>query len=241
MEDGEVPQHWDSWVNALKRPKRWICGLSLRAAADRLKVQVIIVKKVDGNWGTPMAVGAMPKKGETPVVLAFHDEHYTLLMPKTEDAIRSSWCAVGFTDPVALSQNSLRGAAKKQAPSAKRPRSVGSGQGWLPPTPTTAKEDKSHGTVGLGDGWLPCSSAASSTGKIRKLSQKDTAFGGSWLPGTGASSSSKQPAAKKTPLVNEGDDDAGETDMEVTHLFGPPERYDRPALDYQARVAGGER
>lgn len=125
MEDGEVPQRWDSWVNALKRPKRWICGLSLRAAADRLKVQVIIVKKGGCELGGTYGRRAMPKKGETLGFLAFHDEHYTLLMPKTEDAIRSSWCAVGFTDPVALSQNSLRGAAKKQAPSAKRPRSVG--------------------------------------------------------------------------------------------------------------------
>ena len=45
-DDGPVPQDWDAFVASLTRPRRWIRGLSLRAAATRLGVRLIVVREI---------------------------------------------------------------------------------------------------------------------------------------------------------------------------------------------------
>lgn len=50
-EDGDIPTTWESWLHAILRHRRWIRGLTIKAAATRLGIKIIVVWKAqDGSW-----------------------------------------------------------------------------------------------------------------------------------------------------------------------------------------------
>lgn len=57
MEGGPVASDWTSWVESVKRPPRWVCGLTLKAAARRLGLRVIVVQRPGDSWSFPTAFG----------------------------------------------------------------------------------------------------------------------------------------------------------------------------------------
>eukprot|EP00434_Breviolum_minutum_P046431 symbB.v1.2.041996.t1/scaffold9000.1/size4460/1 len=131
-EDGSIPLDWDSWLVAIRRPKRWLCGLTIKAAATRLGIKVIVVlKQADQSWGMPVAFGSSKKK-EQPVVLGLDEKagHCILLVPDSPDAIPSSWLNAGECEVTMINQNVLRGAGKGEDDRPDR--------SWLPPdTPSS--------------------------------------------------------------------------------------------------------
>lgn len=137
-EDGAIPTDWASWLQAIRRHKRWICGLTIKAAATRLGVKIIVViKQPDGSWGLPMAFGSTKKK-EIPILMGLDEGagHYVLLVPDSESMIPRSWLSAGQCEVTMTSQNVLRGAGG----------SDDAGDGWLPPPPLVVK--KRNGLVG---------------------------------------------------------------------------------------------
>ena len=163
-EDGPIPLTWESWLVAIRRPKRWLCGLTIKAAATRLGVKIIVVlKQPDQSWGMPVAFGNCKKK-EQPVVIGLDEQagHYILLVPDNPDAIPSSWLNAGQCEVTMISQNVLRGAGNEDndlvdkswlppaTPSSHRSRV----SAWLPPaTPQSRVEDG-------GCAWLPSATAS---------------------------------------------------------------------------------
>ena len=127
--DGDIPTCWSSWLTAICRHKRWICGLTIKAAAARLGVQVIVVLRAKDGWGNPMAIGEpkKKKKKETPVILGLNEAegHYTLLIPNSPTDVPASWLMAAQLDHF-TSQNALRGAGGEVSgnwlPSATHPR-----------------------------------------------------------------------------------------------------------------------
>ena len=101
-EDGDIPTTWEAWMAAIRRPRRWICGLTIKAAATRLGVKVIVVlKSDDGSWGSPSAFGNVnKKKKEMPVVVGLDESagHYVLLVPDSVGSIPGSWLSAGEAD-----------------------------------------------------------------------------------------------------------------------------------------------
>jgi hypothetical protein len=137
-EDGAIPTDWASWLQAIRRHKRWICGLTIKAAATRLGVKIIVViKQPDGSWGLPMAFGSTKKK-EIPILMGLDEGAglYVLLVPDSESMIPRSWLSAGQCEVTMTSQNVLRGAGG----------SDDAGDGWLPPPPLVVK--KRNGLVG---------------------------------------------------------------------------------------------
>ena len=141
MEGGPVALDWNSWVESVKRPSRWICGLTLKAASRRLGLKVIVVQRVGDAWGLPTAFGT--SSGEVaPIILGLSstpgEEHYILLRPKRVDDIPVAWLhALQAEEQLLASQSVLRGAGKSE----------GSGF-WLPPeTPSLTRK--------VGKQWLP--------------------------------------------------------------------------------------
>ena len=111
-EDGVIPTDWSSWLLAIRRHKRWICGLTIKAAATRLGIKIIVVlKQEDQSWGLPMAFGSTKKK-EHPIVIGLDEKegHYILLVPDSLDMIPKDWLTAGQCEVTMTSQNVLRGA-----------------------------------------------------------------------------------------------------------------------------------
>ena len=146
-EDGDIPLSWDSWLNAIRRRKRWICGLTIKAAATRLGIQLIAVLKTpDGGWGTPMAFGVCQKK-ESPVIIGLDEKagHYVLLLPDSPGDIPNSWRTAQSGEVTLVNQFTLRGAGgKKDSP-----------QAWLPPSTPRRSAPSGRSDVGSNKGWLP--------------------------------------------------------------------------------------
>ena len=98
-EDGEIPKSWECWLMAIRRHKRWICGLTIKAAATtRLGIRIIVVlKQADGSWAIPMTFGTSKKK-EDPIVIGLDEGagHYVLLVPDHVDMIPKSWMTAAF-------------------------------------------------------------------------------------------------------------------------------------------------
>lgn len=46
----------DEWLTCIRRHKRWICALTIKAASGRLGVQVIVVQKQGDAWVSPLAL-----------------------------------------------------------------------------------------------------------------------------------------------------------------------------------------
>ena len=83
-EDGviPIPDNWDDWLKALLRPGRRLCQHTLRAAACRLGVRVVVVRGGgSGLWEEPIAVGS-PKHLTEPIVVSLRDERYRLIRAK---------------------------------------------------------------------------------------------------------------------------------------------------------------
>jgi hypothetical protein len=146
-EDGDIPTCWSSWLSAIRRHKRWICGLTIKAAAARLGVQVIVVLRAkDGSWGNPMAIGEpKKKKKETPVILGLNEAqgHYTLLIPNSPTDVPASWLMAAQLDHF-TSQNALRGAGSEAAGN------------WLPSaTPSRDSSRDVRSRASSSRFWLP--------------------------------------------------------------------------------------
>ena len=145
--DGDIPTCWSSWLTAICRHKRWICGLTIKAAAARLGVQVIVVLRAKDGWGNPMAIGEpkKKKKKETPVILGLNEAegHYTLLIPNSPTDVPASWLMAAQLDHF-TSQNALRGAGGEVSGN------------WLPSA--TPSKDSSRGVRSRASSsrfWLP--------------------------------------------------------------------------------------
>eukprot|EP00435_Cladocopium_sp_Y103_P028297 s1481_g7.t1 len=164
-EDGSIPSDWDSWLVSIRRPKRWICGLTIKAAATRLGIKIIVVlKQPDQSWGMPVAFGTSKKK-ESPVVIGLDEQagHYILLVPDTPDSIPSSWLNAGQCEVTMISQNVLRGAGdledddrpdKSWLPPSTPSSRVSRKSAWLPPaTPESFVSRDNHA-------WLPSATAS---------------------------------------------------------------------------------
>ena len=146
-EDGDIPLCWSSWLAAIRRHKRWICGLTLKAAATRLGVQVIVVlRAADGSWGNPIVIGeCKKKKKESPIILGLDEAagHYTLLVPDSVANVPSSWLSASQFE-LFVSQNALRGAGR------------GAPGNWLPSaTPSKNSSRDSQSRASSSRPWLP--------------------------------------------------------------------------------------
>ena len=99
MEDGQVAKTWDEWLTCIRRHKRWICALTIKAASARLGVQVIVVQKQGDAWVSPMAFGKS-KKGESPVIIGLKKDegHYVLLRLREGDSVPAGWTTAGQSD-----------------------------------------------------------------------------------------------------------------------------------------------
>ena len=164
-EDGEVPTDWNSWLLAIRRHKRWICGLTIKGAATRLGIKIIVVlKQKDGSWGLPMAFGVTRKK-ENPIVIGLDEAagHYVLLIPDSPDAVPGSWLHAGQCEVTMTSQLVLRGAGRSTGSS--------SDKAWLPPS-TPQVERGSDGSVC--SKWMPPHTPAPSTIGVHGVDR--------WLP-----------------------------------------------------------
>ena len=156
-EDGDIPSSWESWLNAIRRHKRWICGLTIKAAATRLGIQLIVVLKTsDGGWGTPMAFGVCQKK-ESPVVIGLDEKagHYVLLLPDSPGDIPNSWRAAQSGEVTLVNQFTLRGAGQKKD----------SPQAWLPPSTPRHSAPSGRSDVDSDKGWLPSATPKSNRDK----------------------------------------------------------------------------
>ena len=161
-EDGEIPKSWECWLMAIRRHKRWICGLTIKAAATtRLGIRIIVVlKQADGSWAIPMTFGTSKKK-EDPIVIGLDEGagHYVLLVPDHVDMIPKSWMTAGVCEVTMTSQVVLRGAGNSEEDFPDK--------SWLPPgTPVSKRSGHSA--------WLPPSTPVSSENGI--------AASHDWLP-----------------------------------------------------------
>ena len=50
MEDGPIAQNIDEFCNAIRRRKRWVCGLVMAGAAMAQRVNIVIWTKKEGEW-----------------------------------------------------------------------------------------------------------------------------------------------------------------------------------------------
>ncbi|CAE7425932.1 unnamed protein product, partial [Symbiodinium microadriaticum] len=78
-EGGSLPTDFDTWHDNILRPNRWICQFTLRAAARRLGVRIVVVRHNGTSWEEPLAVGKAGRATQ-PLVLALRDDHYTVLV-----------------------------------------------------------------------------------------------------------------------------------------------------------------
>ena len=89
-EGGSLPTDFDTWHDNILRPNRWICQFTLRAAARRLGVRIVVVRHNGTSWEEPLAVGKAGRATQ-PLVLALRDDHYTVLVPKARRELPGAW------------------------------------------------------------------------------------------------------------------------------------------------------
>ncbi|CAE7662478.1 infB [Symbiodinium sp. CCMP2592] len=83
VEDGDPPQDWQDYLQAIWRPARWADEISFRAAAALLGVNLQLVC---GNLDKPDKVLTYHNAKSTTVLYLHHSlGHYTLLLPKGEN------------------------------------------------------------------------------------------------------------------------------------------------------------
>ena len=68
-EGGSLPTDFDTWHDNILRPNRWVCQYTLRAAARRLGVRIVVVRHDGSTWEEPLAVGRAGRSS-SPLVLA---------------------------------------------------------------------------------------------------------------------------------------------------------------------------
>lgn len=166
MEDGKIPQTYDDWVNSLLRPKKWACGLSLHAAAKRLKVRLIVL---EGGYDQPYVVRecfGQSKPGERPVVIVLRNQHYKLILPKSGATFPKQWLETEAGELAPGLSLELRGAGKSWLPSSSAssissrkqaaPRSGSQHGSWLPPrSKFDIGSNKSKKAGSNNASWLP--------------------------------------------------------------------------------------
>ena len=130
-EGGSLPTDFDTWHDNILRPNRWICQYTLRAAARRLGVRIVVVRHDGSTWEEPLAV-ERAGRSSSPLVLALRDNHYTVLVPKARRELPSAW--VGCVPQGALSDH-LRGGGKRASARSQAAESAAASKGsaWLPP------------------------------------------------------------------------------------------------------------
>ena len=105
------PNLW--WLGQqFAQTKKWACGLSLHAAAKRLKVRLIVL---EGGYDQPYVVRecfGQSKPGERPVVLVLRNQHYKLILPKPGAAFPKQWLETEAGELAPGLSLELRGAGK---------------------------------------------------------------------------------------------------------------------------------
>ena len=80
MEDGAIPQSVDEYLQAIKRPHRWMDGLLLASTAVAQKVNVVVFRKKKGAWERIAVLRAGEDWKQAPVVpLILCRGHYMTL------------------------------------------------------------------------------------------------------------------------------------------------------------------
>ena len=166
-EGGSLPTDFDTWHDNILRPNRWICQFTLRAAARRLGVRIVVVRHNGTSWEEPLAVGKAGRATQ-PLVLALRDDHYTVLVPKARRELPGAW--VDCVPQGALSDH-LRGGAGPSGPQGSSAGSQAScaaapsvSVAWLPPPEPSDSESwllpRSTAGAASGVSWLPAQSSA---------------------------------------------------------------------------------
>ena len=112
-EDGEPARDYETFLSVLDRPRRWMCGLGLTAAALQMKCNIIIWQ-FDGKacdthdqskWRRAAIIKGCrgPDKGKSPIVaLVLHRGHYFALR---YPPLRKAWPREWLVSPEEAEQN----------------------------------------------------------------------------------------------------------------------------------------
>ena len=160
-EGGSLPTDFDTWHDNILRPNRWICQYTLRAAAWRLGVRIVVVRHDGSTWEEPLAV-ERAGRSSSPLVLALRDNHYTVLVPKARRELP------GWVDCVpqgALSDHlrgggkraSARSQAAESAAAKLPPLELSDSEAWLPPQSVVHTGRPQPSKVASAASWLPTS------------------------------------------------------------------------------------
>ena len=84
----------------------------MRAAARRLKVRIVVVRRNGTHWEAPLAVGQASKDSE-PLVLALRANHYTVLVAKGKRKLPTEWVECM---PHGAFEDNLRGGGPSKEP-----------------------------------------------------------------------------------------------------------------------------
>lgn len=77
--EGGIPaRDWRSWLESTLRPGRWICGMSLVAAAKRMNMHIVVLQSVSGGGTKRWYFPPNDDTTEEVAVLLLRDKHYTV-------------------------------------------------------------------------------------------------------------------------------------------------------------------
>ena len=90
QEAGAIPGNWSEFLESTLRPGRWICGLSLLAAAKRFGVCIVVVPMSGCAKDRPMKFG-QDRSGRPTIVLILETGHYRLARLKEGKSWPTEW------------------------------------------------------------------------------------------------------------------------------------------------------
>ena len=197
-EAGSVPTTWESYLEATLRESRWIDGLSLKAAAKRYGIFIVVVP-LGVNKGDPVCFGE-PKAAKDPVVLLWRNCHYTLARLRPGKRWPREWLAAEQASVVAAL---FRGRGKDETvpftplKDRKTWRAAETPETWRPAhTPASTAPGSSKRTVSI-EKWRPsCTPASSSSSKRARITGPSADTAGP----TAAKHSLKSSAPLPSPL-----------------------------------------
>jgi hypothetical protein len=82
MEGGPIAETYDAWLQSLSREGRWACGYTIKACAEALNKDIVIMKWLTAggkaHWAKVAFFRAEPgkKKQKDPIVVALINGHY---------------------------------------------------------------------------------------------------------------------------------------------------------------------
>ena len=154
-EAGAIPQDASEYLQACRRPAKWLDPWLTMAAAHVLQVEVLVFKHLHGKWKFLERVVPRQTVSSSPLMLFLKDNHFYTLPPS--ETPPEKWAKLGLDDSRPLASQSYLGGGGKSPKGA--PSSVGSDLSrWLQPAP---------------DGRNSCRSLGSST-KLCRSEEKDS-------------------------------------------------------------------